>query len=173
MFVSGIPENLREDFVKYLDVDGRRDDEESPTITNMLKSITDRQVLEDAWKTTYDDIFHYSKIEEVFEMFDDRNAAEDIVRNVVDQECGKHFTSASDELLVKMYLQTMFEIPLPEESDGVRRMQSHMQLLQVLMCEYGDWGEEDLREMVDVTVDRYVFWATVAQDQGRVAALSF
>ena len=84
MFVSGIPENLRKDFVKYLDVDGRRDDEESPTITNMLKSITDRQVLEDAWKTTYDDIFHYSQIEEVFEMFDDRNAAEDIIRNVVD-----------------------------------------------------------------------------------------
>ena len=157
---------MREDFVKYLDVDGRRGDDESPTITNMLKTITGRQVLEEAWKITYDDVFHHSQVEDVFEMFDDRNSAEDIIRNVVNQECGDHFLGASDELLAKIYLQIMFEIPLPEESDGVRRMQSHMKLLQVLMCQYGDWGEEDLRQMVDVTIDRYVFWATLVPDKG-------
>ena len=157
---------MREDFVKYLDVDGRRDDDESPTITKMLKTITGGQVLEEPWKTTYDDVFHHGQVAEVFEMFDDRNSAEDIMRKVVDQECGEHFMSASDELLAKIYLQIMFEIPLPEESDGVRRMQSHMKMLLVLMCQYGDWGEEGLRQRVDVTIDRYVFWATLAPNKG-------
>ena len=44
----------------------------------MLRTITDRQVLGDAWKTTYDDIFHYNHVAEIFEIFDDRNSAEDI-----------------------------------------------------------------------------------------------
>ena len=61
----------------------------------------------------------------------------------------------------------MYEIPLPEESDGVRRMRSHLQLLQVLLCEYGDRDEEELRQMVDVNIDRYVTWAvTLAPTKG-------
>ena len=86
---------------------------------------------------------------------------------MVNQECGVHFTEASDELLAKIFLQVMYEIPLPEESDGVRRMRSHLQLLQVLLCEYGDRDEEELRQMVDVNIDRYVTWAvTLAPTKG-------
>ena len=162
--VSGILEKLPKDYIEVLDVDGRRaqqDEDKGAVVTDLIGDVTDDQVLGDAWKTSYDDVFHLDWIKDIF-IHDQMQIFLNSTAEIPDlKECISNFLEASDDLLVNLYMQIMYEVPLPQVKEGRVRTVRHMHVLHALLCSY---GHMDLIDGIDVNIGRYFSWAKMSME---------
>ena len=125
----------------------------------MIGSVTDDQVMRTEAEKTFDKIFQMERIDGILRLLEPAYGRVDLMENVVDKECGKYFIKASDDLLATIFLQVMYEVPLPEENDVIYLGQTWMRLVQKILCQY---GELDLQGAVDDLMNRYVLTAGTA-----------
>lgn len=139
--------------------DQEKDEEAERSVTDLIGLLTDNQILKSEAEKTFDNLLHMERMDGILRLLEPAYGKEDIMENVVDQECGDHFIKASDDLLATIFMQVMYEVPLPEETDVIYLSQTWMRLVQKIFCNY---GELDLQEMADPYIYRYVFTSGTA-----------
>ena len=137
----------------------RKDNEKQRSVTDLIGSLTDDQILKSEAEKTFDNLLPMQRMDGILKLLEPTYGREDLMENVVDQECGNHFIKASDDLLAVIFIQVMYEVPLPEENDVIYLSQTWMRLVQKILCQYGDL---DLQEMADPYIARYVFTSGTA-----------
>ena len=136
------------------------------SVTAMIASvikISSYHVMRTEAEKTLDNIFHMERIDGVLRLLEPAYGRKDLMENVVDNECGKYFIKASDDLLAMIFLQVMFEVPLPEENDVIYLSQQWMRAVQKIFCQYGKGSLNGQAEgVVDDLMHRYVLTAGTA-----------
>ena len=158
------PQNQDEEVTSQNPEEEDQDGELSVTamIASVIK-IPSYHVMRTEAEKTLDNIFQMERIDGVLRLLEPAYGREDLMENVVDNECGKYFIKASDDLLAAIFLQVMFEVPMPEENDVIYLSQTWMRAVQKILCQYGKVSLKGEGEgVVDDLINRYVLTAGTA-----------
>ena len=95
-------------------------------------------------------LFHFGRIEDVFDLFDPENT--DVTSDLIEQKNPKNFLDADEVLLVKLFIQFIYEEVQASQADGV-------QLVLTIISEFGGLN---LASKLDEDISRYVDKALLA-----------